>query len=129
MKKKNVLLVDDDQVFNLLNKKTLQTLDIIGEIHTARNGSEALELINEYYLKSRALPEIILLDLNMPIMDGFGFIEAFYRLQLPKLERTLIIIVTSSDNPRDLRRAKELGIQSYLNKPLSVDDLRAALGH
>ncbi len=129
MKKKNVLLVDDDQVFNLLNKKTLQTLDIIGEIDTARNGSEALELINEYYLKSRALPEIILLDLNMPIMDGFGFIEAFYRLQLPNLEKTLIIIVTSSDNPRDLKRAKELGIESYLNKPLTVDDLRAALGH
>jgi CheY-like chemotaxis protein len=129
MKKKNVLLVDDDQVFNLLNKKTLQTLDIIGEIHTARNGSEALELINEYYLKSRALPEIILLDLNMPIMDGFAFIEAFYRLQLPNLEKTLIIVVTSSDNPRDLNRAKALGIQSYLNKPLTVDDLRGALGH
>ncbi len=129
MKKKDVLLVDDDQIFNLLNQKTLQTLEVIGEIHTARNGNEALELINEYYLKSRALPEVILLDLNMPIMDGFGFIEAFHRLDLPNIDKTLIIIVTSSENSADIRRAQQLGIQNYLNKPLSEQELRIALGH
>ncbi len=129
MKKKNVLLVDDDQIFNLLNQKTLQMLGIVGEIHIARNGSEALELINQYYIGSRALPEVILLDLNMPIMDGFGFIEAFHRLNIPNIEKTLIIVVTSSDNPNDLRRAKELGITNYLTKPLSETELRQVLGY
>lgn len=129
MKKKNVLLVDDDQVFNLLNQKTLQMLGVVGEIHVARNGSEALELINQYYIGSRALPEVILLDLNMPIMDGFGFIEAFHRLNIPNIEKTLIIVVTSSDNPADVKRAKELGITNYLTKPLSETDLRQVLGY
>lgn len=129
MKKKNVLLVDDDQIFNLLNQKTLQMLGIVGEIHVARNGSEALELINQYYIGSRALPEVILLDLNMPIMDGFGFIEAFHRLSIPNIEKTLIIVVTSSDNPNDLKRAKELGITNYLTKPLSETELRQVLGY
>jgi CheY-like chemotaxis protein len=129
MKKKNVLLVDDDQIFNLLNQKTLQTLGIVGEIHTARNGSEALDLINQYYTGSRPLPEVILLDLNMPIMDGFGFIEAFHRLNIPSAQKPLIIIVTSSDNAQDLKRAKDLGIKNYLTKPLTEADLRAALGY
>lgn len=129
MKKKNVLLVDDDQIFNLLNQKTLQMLGVVGEIHVARNGSEALELINQYYIGSRALPEVILLDLNMPIMDGFGFIEAFHKLNIPNIENTLIIVVTSSDNPADMKRAKELGITNYLTKPLSETALRKVLGY
>ena len=129
MKKKNVLLVDDDQIFNLLNPKTLQMLGVVGEIHVARNGSEALELLNQYYIGSRALPEVILLDLNMPIMDGFGFIEAFHKVNIPNIENTLIIVVTSSDNPADMKRAKELGITNYLTKPLSETALRKVLGY
>ena len=129
MKKKNVLLVHDNQIFNLLNQKTLQMLGVVGEIHVARNGSEALELINQYYIGSRALPEVILLDLNMPIMDGFGFIEAFHKLNIPNIENTLIIVVTSSDNPADMKRAKELGITNYLTKPLSETALRKVLGY
>lgn len=127
MTKKSVLLVDDDQVFNLLNQKTLQLLDLATEIYTARNGKEALDLINDYYRGAKTIPEIILLDLNMPIMDGFSFIEAFQKLEVPNKERVLIIIVTSSRDPKDLKRAKELGITSYLSKPLTEQDLRVAL--
>ncbi len=127
MTKKSVLLVDDDQVFNLLNQKTLQLLDLADEIHTARNGKEALDLINDYYRGARTIPEVILLDLNMPIMDGFGFIEAFQKLEVPNKERVLIIIVTSSRDPKDLKRAKDLGITVYLSKPLTEQDLRVAL--
>ena len=76
----NVLLVDDDRIFNLLSKKTLGNMDFIEEIHTALNGQEAIDLINDYFQGAKTLPDIILLDLNMPIMDGFGFIEAFKKL-------------------------------------------------
>jgi CheY-like chemotaxis protein len=127
MKKLNVLLVDDDDIFNVLNRKTLQTLDIIGKIDTCRNGSEALHLIEEYYDRSRALPEVILLDLNMPVMDGFGFIEAFDRLNMPNVDKPQIIVLTSSENARDVKRARDLGIINYIIKPLTVADLRAAV--
>ncbi len=127
MTKKSVLLVDDDQVFNLLNQKTLQLLDLANEIHTASNGKEALDLINDYYVGTKSIPEVILLDLNMPIMDGFSFIEAFQKLNVPNKENILIIIVTSSQDPSDLRRAKALGINNYLSKPLTEQDLRVAL--
>jgi len=127
MIKKNVLLIDDDQVFNLLNQKTLQHMGITNEIHIAKNGKEALDLINDYYRGAKIMPEVILLDLNMPIMDGFSFIEAFHKLNVPNKEKTLIIIVSSSRNEKDIKRAEELGVHNYLSKPLLEEDLKAVL--
>ena len=127
MIKKNVLLIDDDQVFNLLNQKTIQHMGVANEIHIAMNGKEALELINDYYRGAKIMPEIILLDLNMPIMDGFSFIEAFHKLSVPNKEKTLIIIVSSSQNEADIKRAEALGIHNYLSKPLLEEDLKAVL--
>jgi CheY-like chemotaxis protein len=126
---KNVLLVDDDKIFNYLNAKVIEQIGVAGEIHTALNGRDAITLINEYFQGSRATPDIILLDLNMPIMDGFGFIDAFRRLTIPGIENVKIIIVTSSDDPRDVAKAKALGIRNYLTKPVSEQDLRVALSN
>jgi CheY-like chemotaxis protein len=124
---KNVLLVDDDKIFNFLSEKTLLHMGIANEIHSALNGKEAIDLLNDYFQGSRSMPDIIFLDLNMPIMDGFGFIEAFRRLNLPHKEKVKIIIVTSSQDPRDLARARDLGIEHYLTKPVTEDKLRTAL--
>ena len=71
--------------------------------------------------------DVILLDLNMPVMDGFTFLEAFQRLKLPRKDAVNIIIVTSSDDARDRERAKEMGITRYLTKPLSEANLISAL--
>lgn len=124
---KNVLLVDDDAIFNYLNTKLIQHIGIADEIHTALNGEEAIKLINEYFQGSRAIPDVILLDLNMPIMDGFGFIDAFRKLPIPGIRKVKIVIVTSSSNPKDMARAKEMGITTYLTKPVLQEDLRKAL--
>lgn len=124
---KNILLVDDDNIFNFLNTKLLRQSGIADEIHTALNGKEALDLLNNYYTGAFALPDVILLDLNMPVMDGFAFLEAFKKLSLPRQEKVRIIIVTSSDNPKDRARAKEMGITLYLTKPLSKEILLNAL--
>ena len=118
------MLVDDDQIFNFINRKTLEGIDAINDIHTALNGQQALDLINDYYVGTRALPEVIFLDLNMPLMDGFQFLEVFKKLSLPGIKKVKIIIVTSSDNPQDIQRASALGIEHYLTKPVSEDDLR-----
>jgi CheY-like chemotaxis protein len=124
----NVLLVDDDRIFNLLSKKTLGNMDFIEEIHTALNGQEAIDLINDYFQGAKTLPDIILLDLNMPIMDGFGFIEAFKKLDANGDAQVKIIVVTSSQNPDDIERVKGFGITEYLTKPISEKDLLRALG-
>ena len=124
---KNILLVYDDNIFNFLNTKLLRQSGIANDIHTAINGKEAIDLLNNYYMGASALPDVILLDLNMPVMDGFSFLEAFKKLNLPRKEKVSIIIVTSSDNPKDMARAKQLGITQYLTKPLSKETLLNAL--
>lgn len=124
---KNILLVDDDNIFNFLNTKLLRQAGIADEIHAALNGKEAIDLLNNYYMGSRALPDVILLDLNMPVMDGFSFLEAFKKLNLPRKNNVSIIIVTSSDNPKDMAKAKQLGITQFLTKPLSKEMLLNAL--
>lgn len=124
---KNILLVDDDNIFNFINTKLLESSGIAGEIHTAGNGQEALDLLNNYFTGTASLPDVILLDLNMPVMDGFGFMEAFKKLKLPKKENVSIVIVTSSADPNDLRRAKEMGITAYLTKPVTREALLQAL--
>jgi CheY-like chemotaxis protein len=124
---KNVLLVDDDIVFTFLNKKVIASLDFINEIDTAQNGQQAIDLLNKYSKAARRLPDIILLDLNMPIMDGFGFLEAFKDLYLPSKDKMKIIIVTSSIHPEDIQRAKDYGVTSYLTKPLREEGLLAEI--
>jgi CheY-like chemotaxis protein len=124
---KNVLLVDDDQVFNFLSTKILERMGVADNIHVALNGEEALALLNNYYQGSMSMPDVILLDLNMPIMDGFGFLQAFQRLSLPKIERIKIVIVSSSQDPQDVEMARSLGVAYYLSKPLTEEKLRSVL--
>ena len=124
---KSFLLVDDDQICNFISTKLLQRLDLAQEIHTAGNGHEALNLIKDHYIVASTLPDIILLDLNMPVMDGFSFLEAFQRLGLPRKEEVSIIIVTSSTSNSDILRAKQMGIIHVLTKPLSEPMLLSAL--
>lgn len=124
---KRVLLVDDDKICNFITEATLNRLGVAKEIHSALNGKEALNLLNDYLTGDRAIPDIILLDLNMPIMDGFQFIEAFKRLDYPKKEKVLIVVLTSSDNPEDIIKAKKMGVDHYLTKPLNEAKLLAVL--
>ncbi|HCM76242.1 MAG TPA: response regulator [Cytophagales bacterium] len=124
---KNVLLVDDDKICNFITEATLNRLGVAKQIHSALNGKEALDLINGYFQGDLAIPDVIFLDLNMPIMDGFQFIEAFKRLEFPKKENILIIVLTSSVNPEDIQRVKTLGVDYYLTKPISEEKILALL--
>lgn len=120
---KNVLLVDDDHVFNFLSGRLFEKLGFSDGIHMAMNGAEALKLINDYYSGTQSLPDVILLDLNMPVMDGFEFIEAFQRIRMPNKDRVKIVIVSSSQDQKDIERARTLGITHYLTKPIHEKDL------
>ena len=124
---KNVLLVDDDGVFNFISTKTLERMGITDDIHTALNGEQALDLFSGYYRDTNSVPDVILLDLNMPVLDGFGFLKAFKQLDLPAKDRIKIIVVSSSLHPDDIRQAEALGANGYLSKPLTAQGLTEAL--
>jgi CheY-like chemotaxis protein len=116
---KNILLVDDDKVFNFINEKLLNRLNLPLKIATAGNGEEALRYLTNSAKIQSELPDVIFLDLNMPLLDGFGFLKAFENLDLVNKHKILIIIVTSSLNEKDMAQAKSFGIKYYISKPLT----------
>ena len=119
MKKfKSILLVDDDAISNKIGEKLIQRLNIAETVNSVANGEEAIA-----YLKlSKELPEIIFLDLNMPIMDGYQFLEAFERSSFNK-SKTDIVILTSSTASRDLEKIQEYPVRYYVSKPLLDQNL------
>lgn len=122
---RNILLVDDDEVFHLLSNKLLQRLGITKDVYTARNGKEALDFVTTHNLSADG-PHVIFLDLNMPIMNGFAFIEALRNQNIPTTN-IVIVIVSSSQDPTDLARAQSLGVKHYLTKPISEENVRDVL--
>jgi CheY-like chemotaxis protein len=123
---KNVLLVDDDHVFNFLTRNIINGFGFGDKINVAMNGEEALKIIDELRGTSQ-LPDLILLDINMPIMNGFEFLEEFNKLSFKKKERMLIAIVTSSTEQEDIDRANLLGIKYFLSKPVRPGDISRLL--
>jgi CheY-like chemotaxis protein len=125
MLQKNILLVDDDSIANFLIERIVQSTGLARNIWKALNGQEALKIFTDH--SSSSLPEVVLLDLNMPIMNGFEFLEAYNCLEFHEKDHVLIILVTSSNNPSDIEKAKELGIKYYLTKPISADTIKGII--
>lgn len=120
----NVLLVDDDKICNFLNEKVIHQLGFARQISKASNGKEAIEWLQA---ENTHLPDVIFLDLNMPIMNGFQFMEAFGEMDIPNKENITIVVVTSSIDPRDVQKASNMGVNHYLQKPISAHDIKTVL--
>lgn len=118
------LLVDDDQTTNYLNKLLLVRMDVADTLLVARNGQEALDLLQTRCKDiSAAYPMLILLDVKMPVMDGFAFLEAYEQLPLEQRQAIVIVMLTTSLHPRDLDRVERLNVAGFLNKPLTKEKI------
>ena len=115
--KKRILIIDDDKLLNKINEKVLIAAGVVNELHIVLNGQQALDYLENRRSKEYPLPDIIVLDLHMPVMDGFAFIEEFNKLTFPGKSKIELVVFTSSSSPRDKQRAIAAGIRHYLNKP------------
>jgi CheY-like chemotaxis protein len=122
-----VLLIDDDLISSFLIKEILLRFKVTDHTHAVRNGREALDFIEENFKTETACPDLIFLDLNMPVMDGFEFLEEFKKLSQIRKKSLKIIVLTSSANPSDVTKANEYFIDGYLNKPLTFENLQKVL--
>ncbi|PVY42221.1 response regulator [Pontibacter virosus] len=121
-KGKYILLIDDDVVTNYLHKSLIKDLNKGFEVVTCENGKVALTFL-EKALAANAVPYAILVDLNMPVMDGFRFLEQYERNNYPKLYPSRITVLTTSSSPRDLDQLDVIDFVNYQSKPLTKQTL------
>ncbi|WBA43948.1 response regulator [Hymenobacter canadensis] len=123
----SVLLVDDDSTANFLHALLLRTMGVARQVLVAENGEQALHTVVQASVSTpAACPALILLDLNMPVMNGLAFLEAYAQLPAPQQQATIILLTTSL-HERDLARARELPIAGFLEKPLTREKVTALL--
>ena len=128
---KCILVVDDDQTTVLLTHLFLESMSLT-DVHSSSNGQEAIDFISEHckgQKEEKVCPDIVLLDLNMPVMDGFEFLEAYSRTKELSKDRISIVVLTSSDSKRDRDRIKEsnVPVSGYIVKPLTEEKIRPFL--
>ncbi|MGA9638462.1 response regulator [Flavobacterium sp.] len=127
MKKIDIIcIVEDDPTQLFITKKYLELSGLVETIMVYRNGKEAYEKLKAIFMASEKLPEIILLDLNMPIWDGWHFLEEFTKI--PIEYKVHIYILTSSDRQEDKEQAARYNLNSnYLIKPISLSEIKTIL--
>lgn len=117
----NILLIEDDNIEIMKLQRTVAKLGLNHKITEAKNGEQAIELLKS----ANALPDIILLDLNMPRMSGIEFLQILKADAL--LKYLPIVILTTSENRVDLLECYKIGIAGYIIKPLKYEDYQNKL--
>jgi len=117
-------IIDDDEIFVFLAKKAIEQTNLINLIKVFGNGLDAINFLKENIDNPASLPEIILLDISMPIMDGWEFLEE-YLLFMPKLSvKITIYIVSSSISPFDIVKSKSISaVTDFIIKPITKEKL------
>ncbi|MBI3220047.1 MAG: response regulator [Bacteroidetes bacterium] len=123
--KNRILLVDDDAITNMINEKLLR-ISVECKITAFTNPEEALEHIKSCaHVNLQELPDIILLDINMPQMDGWEFLNEFERLHEHVLSKTKVWMLTSSIAPEDIEKSKTYqSVKDFISKPLTLDKIK-----
>jgi CheY-like chemotaxis protein len=116
VKKLKILLIEDDMIEIMKLNRTISTLKLDHKIIEANNGEEALEILEQ----KDNLPDIILLDLNMPKINGIEFLSILKKDEVLKYIPT--IILTTSNNQKDLLECYKIGVAGYVLKPLKYED-------
>jgi len=118
---KNLLLIDDSDIDNLVNQRMVEKTKFARNVVIKKSARSGLDYLEKTFTKDKeALPEIIFLDIRMPDMDGFAFLEAFIGLDPFVVDWCKIVLLTSSIDADDYRRAKESpNVIKFVNKPLT----------
>ena len=126
----SVLLVDDDEINNFISIKLIKKALLNTEIAACLNGKFAIEQLTEIQYKDpELLPDYILLDINMPIMNGWEFLDEYKRLNIDPLGKSKIYIISSSVFSNDINKARSYPlVKDFISKPLNVEKIKELFG-
>ncbi len=119
-------IIDDDDMYVNLITKVINMRNLVKNLLIFKNGKEALDYFVGALkkLEERKIPQVILLDLNMPVMNGWQFLNSLSEYDFPELKNSTLYIVSSSINPADIERSKAINlVKDFLIKPVTVDQL------
>ncbi|MFT4601047.1 MAG: CheY-like chemotaxis protein [Arenicella sp.] len=120
----HILLIDDDETNNFLVKHMLNKIDAVENIHVALNGEEALKKLDEFHEEGIVI-DLIFLDINMPIMNGFEFLDEYQKLPKDCQSKTTIMMISSSVHPEDKEKIETYEcVDDFIEKPLSIEIIK-----
>jgi len=120
-----VALVDDDKIYQFTAVKTLQLTKAVGEILPFLTAEDALDFLRSNASNASQLPDYIFLDINMPVMDGWAFLDDFDKLAATLAKPVTIYMVSSSIDPKDVTRATDNPyVRQYVTKPVTIEKFR-----
>lgn len=130
----SILFIDDDPITLMLCKMVIKKASFSNEIATAKNGEEALQYFNtlnqpDSNNEFKKQPQLIFLDLNMPVMGGWEFLDSFSTSDYADYNKTKVIILSSTIDPEDLEKSKKYPmVIDFLSKPISKEMLEYVKG-
>lgn len=125
---KTCCIIDDDPIFIYGTKRIIKEVNFCEDIIVYNNGQEGIDGLLDLFNANLPLPQIIFLDLNMPIMNGWEFLDEFGKFPNQHAEKIIIYIISSSVDPRDLEKVKDYEhVNNYILKPITPSDLEEIL--
>jgi CheY-like chemotaxis protein len=123
-----ICIVDDDQVYQITTKKMLQRIASTNNILVFSDGTEAFQYLSEMISNKDALPDVIFLDINMPLMNAWEFLDAYAEIK-PHLPKSITIyVISSSISDTDIERARQIEhVKDYFVKPITMDQYETML--
>ena len=126
-----ILLIDDDEPTNFLNKLIIEEAECAVNVQVEQSATDALDYLTTEDVDvagSGSTPDLIFLDINMPAMDGWEFLEEYQKLTPAQKARVIVVMLTTSYNPEDEVKARNHGlIAEFRNKPLTTEMLMDVL--
>lgn len=121
-----MLLIDDNDTDNFISRRVIELTEFAQRVVVKSSGQQALDYLQEHAQSPNDIPDLIFLDINMPIMDGFMFLYEFETLPTDIQEKSRVIILSSSEDRRDVDKIiTNKAVIKYITKPLTQDDLEA----